>query len=318
MRTPAFLLFFLIITSISFAATIYVPFEYPTIQAGIDASIDGDTVLIEDGTYTGEDNREIDFTGKEIVVSSENGAVNCIVDCEGLGRGFYFHSGETSSSVLEGIKIIGGFSETGGGICCNHAAPLIKNCIIEGNEAEDYGGGIYCYYADVVIDNCMITGNSAYWHGGGVHISYSDIYLQNSIINDNSAQFGGGAWLEASNSMIGLCDFSNNSAVWDGGGLMVGFDSALLVYNCTFEYNSAWRAGGIWSHKSDSEFQWCLIANNEADCGGGVFCGWDSETTFMKCTISENTAIADGGGMHFSYCNAVLVFCPIISYIIFM
>ena len=57
---------------------------------GIDAAVAGDTVLVADGTYTGEGNRDIDFKGKAITVKSENGATNCIVDREGVGRGFHF------------------------------------------------------------------------------------------------------------------------------------------------------------------------------------------------------------------------------------
>ena len=37
--------------SILFATTIHIPVDYETIQEGIDASVDGDTVLIAQGTY---------------------------------------------------------------------------------------------------------------------------------------------------------------------------------------------------------------------------------------------------------------------------
>ena len=71
--------------------------QYPipvTIQEMIDQASEGDTVLIPDGTYTGVGNKDLDFNGKNIVLKSLNGPELVVIDCEGEGRGFYFHSGE--------------------------------------------------------------------------------------------------------------------------------------------------------------------------------------------------------------------------------
>ncbi|NQS97761.1 MAG: hypothetical protein HQ591_04845, partial [candidate division Zixibacteria bacterium] len=137
---------------ISFSAqaiTIHVPGDYRTIQAGINAAVDGDTVLVADGTYTGEGNKNIDFLGKTIVVISENGPENCVIDCEDDGRGFYFHSGEDSNSVLEGVQIINGFCFFyGAGISCIFSSPTIKNCIISENRIMGINDSVYllCFY----------------------------------------------------------------------------------------------------------------------------------------------------------------------------
>jgi len=65
--------------------------DYPTIQAAIDAASDYDVVVVADGNYTGEGNKNLDFGGKAITLRSQNGPEKCIIDCEGNGRGFYFY-----------------------------------------------------------------------------------------------------------------------------------------------------------------------------------------------------------------------------------
>jgi hypothetical protein len=82
--------------------------DYLTIQEGIDAAQDGDEVVVCDGVYTGEGNKNLDFAGKAITVRSASGPENCIIDCENDGRGFYFHSGETSEAVVDGFSITKG------------------------------------------------------------------------------------------------------------------------------------------------------------------------------------------------------------------
>ena len=119
-----------------------VPGEYSTIQAAINASNNGDIVIVAPGTYTGEGNREIDFLGKAITVRSTdpndpNIVASTVIDCQSQGRGFYFHNNESNNSVLAGVTITGGSApgnwDGGGGIRCSSSSPTITRCIIKDN-----------------------------------------------------------------------------------------------------------------------------------------------------------------------------------------
>ena len=110
---------------------------YFTIQNAINEAQNGETIIVEDGTYTGEGNRDINFLGKIITLRSRNGPNNCVIDCEHLGSGFIFNYGEDANSVLEGFTIIKGLSiDSGGGILCESSSPTIGNCIIRNNSPD--------------------------------------------------------------------------------------------------------------------------------------------------------------------------------------
>ena len=129
-----------------------VPADYLTIQAGIDNSNDGDTVLVAPGTYTGDGNRDIDLKGKAITVRSEDGPESCIIQCGGrypagdrsnpiepeYHRGFHFHSHEDANSIVQGFTITKGYMDTedGGAILCVDSSPSISDCIIKDNAAS--------------------------------------------------------------------------------------------------------------------------------------------------------------------------------------
>ena len=91
-----------------------------TIQDGVDASSDGDTVLVEPGTYTGDGNRDISLFGKIITLKSAEGPILTVLDIEGgpetIHRGFFLVHGESNATVVEGFAITNGYliGDTGG------------------------------------------------------------------------------------------------------------------------------------------------------------------------------------------------------------
>ncbi len=231
------------VCGVVWADQLHVPDDYSTIQAAIDASIDGDTVIVADGIYTGDGNRDIDFGGRAITVKSENGPVNCIIDClGGIGdqhRGFIFKNNEGANSILDGFTITHGYIGSGGGIYCTYSSPSIFNCIIKKNIAGDYGGGICCYRSSSpAITNCVIKGNRACDRGGGIY-SFNKSYpvIANCTITDNSAdRLDGGLYAEGAGLTI------KNSIVWDNVPTqMTLFQSTILLWNAhaIFSYDSA-------------------------------------------------------------------------------
>ncbi|MCK4959658.1 MAG: hypothetical protein KAT00_09655, partial [Planctomycetes bacterium] len=190
-----------------------VPQDYTTIQAAIDAAIDGDVVMVSPGVYFGVGNRDLDLGGKAITVRSAGDPASCIIDCEGLGRGFIFRSGEGRDSMIEGLTIMGGYHNSyGGGIECEFASPTIYNCIIMDCSAYD-GGGIDCYGASPLIRDCIISGNSAENNGGGIEC-YSNSYpeITNCLIESNVAgHFGGAIDSYSSQPVITNCTFVGNA-----------------------------------------------------------------------------------------------------------
>src|SRR5262245_5385852 len=172
----------LLLAATASASTLRVPSQYATIGAAIAAAHHGDRIVVADGVYTGAGNRDLDFAGKHIHLSSENGPAGCVIDCESQGRAFHFHSGEPAAVTLEGFTIRGGLADhNGGAILCESSSPTIGNCIFRGNtvqpESQEGGGAILITYRSHprVID-CVFEENVATsvpnTGGGAVGVSF--------------------------------------------------------------------------------------------------------------------------------------------------
>lgn len=299
---------------------IYVPDDYPTIQEAIDASSDHDKVVIADGIYTGSGNKNINFSGKAIIVRSENGPESCIVDAEYDGRGFMFTSGETHQSILQGITIRNGYvdesysyGKKGGGIICYESSPTITNCIIKNNTVTadmfPRGGGLYCYDGSPKIRNCIVEGNTNMgetYGGDGAGFNLHGYECFATVINcvfRNNNQYGeygqgGGISCDASDVKIKYCLFLNNSA-YSGGGISFWMNNPIMSH-CKFKGNSAYLKGGAirCTYGSLPTINNCKITeNNVQQYGGGIACT-GAKTQLKNCLINNNTAGKYGGGIY--------------------
>jgi len=171
--------------------------NFTTIQEGIDASTDADTVLVYSGTYY----ENLNFNGRNIVLASlelttgnEQYISTTIIDGQRLESCIRIHNGETDARI-QGFTIQNGFgtlfwSEDGGGILVHdYSTAYITNCTFTNNVAT-LGAGLYARH-------------------GFLHVSGVDIF-------NNSAACGGAIYL-ADDSTIefdseNLCNIYNNNA----------------------------------------------------------------------------------------------------------
>jgi len=262
------------------------PADFDNIQAAIyDANV-GDEIIVADGIYTGEGNRDIDFLGKAITVRSSDPTdptivASTIVDC-GLNwsqlstiRGFVFHSGEGSNSILSGLTIQDGhvlkWGDGGAGVHCSNSSPTISYCIIKDcrlNEFNLGGVGICCTdNSNPKIIRCTFKDNSALGMvgGGGIYCrSGSNATITACTIENNSAYLGGGIYIRDSSSTIKSCLITENHVVNDGGGIYI-LDSDVSVGHSTIVENSSDDTGaGLNSNSSSTIIDHCIIWGNTA------------------------------------------------------
>ncbi len=209
-----------------------VPQSYPTIQAGIDASAPGDTVLLSPGTYRGPGNRDVEFPyhGDFVIIASD-GPEATIMDCEQAGRGFLFTGAyQTRATRIEGLTIENGVAPgpnpQGGAISNVGSSPTIVNCRFLSNQAYD-GGALYLNVFAGVLERCVISGNRCtlpYGFGGGIFMA--------------GASFGGAEFID--------CVITNNVAFSGAGCAVTGTGLGPTYFRgCTITGNTGVHVGGI-------------------------------------------------------------------------
>lgn len=274
--------------------------EAATIQAGIDSAAAGDSVSLADGTYTGDGNRDIDFSGKAITVYSQSGDPNaCVIDCEGSVAaehfGFIFENDETAASILEGVTIRGGYFLSGG-IVVGDASPSVNNCVFVENTATMGGGAVGCGFGSPVFSYCIFERNTAQV-GGAVYFNNASPSFLYCEFREDSASVSGGAFAsEHGSPTLQDCTFENNWAGESGGAIRCFYDDAVAFTDLTVADNNAGQVGGGMSLEDNVivNLTGCLITGNTAQSGGGLHVA--GPAAIDNCTLADNTATTAGGG----------------------
>ena len=302
------------------AATIHVPGDAPTIQAGVDLAAFGDTVEVACGTYTAG------ATLKDgIVVRSETGLPDCVT-ITGSGNFTVFRcSNFSSGSAIEGICISrtsGGYNRgiliegsqvtlrdceikdfvrysepgelnvSGAGMkIASSSTVLMERCLITGNKADPgTGAGIYCLDSDLSVRECRFVDNNCP-SGAGIYSTDSVISVEDTIFERNwaiptkghSFTLGGGISAFSSVLNVARCAFYDNYASFAGGAI-AGED--VTIEDSHFELNVTVIEGGT-IYAQNGRINRCTLAENYAPLGVGVF-GAIGSLIVESCTFVNN------------------------------
>ena len=189
--------------------------QFQTIQAAINASVNGDVVFIHAGLYSGPGNVNLVTMGRQIVVLGEaQGAV--VIDVQNNGRGFNFsETGETATVIgrLTIQKASASAIYVNAATVTTHAT--VYESTLRGCSASN-GGGVTATgaKASASLGLCTFTDNNATTSGaaafadksGAVTLSYCVANSPNVAVKNSYAAVQGGGSL------------SGNYCEWNGSG----------------------------------------------------------------------------------------------------
>jgi len=246
------------------SATINIPADKPTIQAGIDAASNGDTVLVAPGTYY----ENIDFKGKAITVTSSDGPAKTIIDGGAKTATVSFRSAELRSSVLSNFTIQNGGPNTnagniGGGIYIVESAPTIAGNIITNNacHAVQVSSGSPLLQSNTMSRTSALPGYCDFNGSGILLIGNTNSGLHTTIINNiieqnlrATAYTGGGIFIWAHEGAVIQGNVIRNNSATNEGGAVVSFNTlSLTIVQNLIVGNSASNGGAAISlHPPDT------------------------------------------------------------------
>ncbi|MCA9293849.1 MAG: right-handed parallel beta-helix repeat-containing protein [Phycisphaerales bacterium] len=259
------------------ANTVFVPDQFPTLQAAVNATSPGDTVIIRPGTYNGTTT----FANKNITIQSTDPNDPAVVDAtilDGQGAGTVLYITGPDTSTVRGLTFRNGDGLFGGGLTLNGANVLVENNLFRSNHTTGRGGGMHIFDAAPTLRGNRFTENV-------------------------SATFGGALLIQAPSGPVEIvdCTFFNNTAK-DGGGI-AALGGTVTIRNARILDNHATHAsaangGGIYNSGTVNLLN-SLVASNDATAGSGGDGGGIANfgnLNMLNVTIVDNVVSNAGGG----------------------
>lgn len=297
LRSFAALAAFAVAAPATFASTINVPADFPTIQAAINAAVDGDTINVAVGVYK----EHIDLGIKNLVIQGQgdrNFANTYIDGSVGLGSCVKIAGGQNLSTVIQGFGIKFG-----------------SGTLVSGKR---YGGGIYISGASspTIRENRIgFNGANLSFQGAGIFIDEgcNPLIQDNLITNNFTSQKGaGGGLFSAGNPTIDLNRFAENGAPNGAGGGAYLLKMTTGFTNNTVSQNFAFYGGGVQVHKGSPtvsgnwfERNTVLSAPNNGEGAGIGITG--KSTAFVVGNEFELNTAHNGGGIYMYDASASIV-----------
>jgi len=236
------------------------------IQDAVFAATDGDTVLVNDGTYrTGGavapgqalmnrvmitnsiilksingpkktrimGRKHLAVTDKDMRPGHTNNIIRCVyLDTNVQLIGFTIKNGGTFNWGWQGGYIYTNGNCYGGGIFGKKKCSIF-NCIIKNNHADRTGGGVYII-SDGIISNCTLKHNSTFESGSGI-FCITNCIIANCIISNNKPSGLSGV-VHCKNGIIRDCTFTRNKSNYS----IISIENS-IVTNCIISRNKPIR-----------------------------------------------------------------------------
>jgi len=334
------------------AGTIHVPGDYASIQAAINASVNGDLIVIAAGTYF----ENLDTKGKAITLLGA-GMEKTYVDGKQMGSCIKIVSGESAATIVDSIGFkhgsgtpVGPSTFGGAMYIANASSPTVRNSafgfsiastgagifvesschpnfvhdLVSNNFTKNKGQGGGMYVAgDSTIDATRVAENGApNGSGGGVYFANTNSTFTNGTVSQNFAYYGGGIQVKAGSPTITGNWIERNSVLTapsngEGAGIGILGKSTAYIANNLITQNSAHNGGGLYAYDSEPIVSFNVVHDNVADqglgFGGGISFGKvGPKGSLDRNEIYQNVA-GQGGGVALRTGTSALVYCNIID-----